>query len=120
MGNPFMWVELQTQDPERAKTFYTSLFDWGVKELPMGAAGTYTMIDVGAGTGGGIMKNPVPGAPSHWLAYVSVDDVAGATKKAEGLGAKVLRGKTEVPGFGWLSIISDPTGAVLGLWQRKQ
>jgi predicted enzyme related to lactoylglutathione lyase len=24
---------------------------------------------------------------------------------------------SEVPGMGWLSIIKDPTGAVLGLWQ---
>jgi predicted enzyme related to lactoylglutathione lyase len=26
---------------------------------------------------------------------------------------------TEVPGMGWFSIITDPTGAVLGLWQNK-
>ncbi|MGH7419291.1 MAG: VOC family protein, partial [Candidatus Rokuibacteriota bacterium] len=29
------------------------------------------------------------------------------------------RGKTEVPGFGWFSMIQDPTGAVLGLWQPR-
>jgi predicted enzyme related to lactoylglutathione lyase len=26
---------------------------------------------------------------------------------------------TEVMGMGWLSILIDPTGAVLGLWQTK-
>jgi len=26
---------------------------------------------------------------------------------------------TEVPNFGWFSVVKDPTGAVLGLWQPK-
>ena len=79
----------------------------------------YTMIGVGDGTGGGIMKHPVAGAPSQWLAYVLVDDVAAATKKAAALGARVVTDKTEVASYGWFSIVADPTGALLGLWQRR-
>jgi hypothetical protein len=26
---------------------------------------------------------------------------------------------TEVPNFGWFSVIVDPTGAALGLWKSK-
>lgn len=118
MGNPFVHVELQTQDPDRAKAFYKNLFDWKIEELPMGGT-TYTMIRAGEGTGGGIMKSPVPGAPSAWLAYVLVDDVAAATKKAKSLGATVANDVTEIPNYGWFSVIVDPTGAALGLWQRK-
>ena len=40
---------------------------------------TYTMINVGEGTGGGMMTHPVAGAPSAWLPYVLVDDIAAAT-----------------------------------------
>jgi len=120
MANPFVWVELHTQDVEQSRRFYTSLFAWGIKDVPMGPAGTYAMIQVGEGTGGGIMKHPVSGAPAHWLSYVRVDDVVASTKKAEDLGAKVLQGKTEVPGFGSLSVIVDPAGAALGLWQPAQ
>ena len=83
-------------------------------------SGTYTMIHVGEGTGGGIMQHPVPGAPSAWLAYVLVDDIEAATKKAKSLGATVMKDVTEVMGMGWLSIIVDPTGAVLGLWEPKK
>lgn len=118
MGNPFVHVELQTQDPDEAKTFYKSLFDWKLDDLPMGDA-TYTMIGVGEGTGGGIMKSPIPGTPSAWLAYVLVDDVATATKKARSLGATIANDVTEVTNYGWFSVIVDPTGAALGLWQRK-
>jgi predicted enzyme related to lactoylglutathione lyase len=57
--------------------------------MDMGSGMSYTMIDGGEGTGGGMMKHPMPGAPSAWLAYVNVDNVAAATAKAKSLGATV-------------------------------
>jgi len=119
MANPFVHVELNTGDVAMAKSFYRSLFDWNLEDVGIpGVPETYTVIGVGeTGTGGGIMKHPVPGAPSMWLPYVHVDDIDAATKKARELGAKIARDVTEVPGFGWLSIIVDPTGAELGLWK---
>jgi predicted enzyme related to lactoylglutathione lyase len=118
MANPFVHVELSSTDVGAAKTFYGKLFDWKLEDMPMGPD-TYTMINVGEGTGGGMMKQMMPGAPSAWLAYVQVDDIEVATRKAESLGAKVMKGVTEVMGAGWLSIIVDPTGAALGLWKPK-
>ena len=66
------------------------------------------------------MKNPIPGAPSSWLAYVLVDDLKAATSKAKSLGATVMKDVTEVPGAGSFTIITDPTGAMLGLWEPKK
>jgi predicted enzyme related to lactoylglutathione lyase len=80
---------------------------------------TYTVIKVGEGTGGGLVRNPIPGAASDWLAYVMVDDVAAMTGKAKSLGAAVVSDVTEVKGAGSFSIIKDPTGAILGLWEPK-
>jgi len=119
MANPFVHVELATTDLDKAKSFYRSLFDWQLQDMDMGGGANYTMIGVGEGTGGGMMKHPVPGAPSGWLAYVLVDDIAAATAKARSLGATVMREVTEVPNAGSFSIITDPTGAMLGLWQPK-
>ena len=116
MANPFVHVELNTTDVPKAKAFYGTLFGWKLEDMPM-PSGTYTMINVGEGTGGGIMQHPMPGAPSSWLAYVLVDDIAAATEKAKSLGATVIKEVTEVMGAGWLSIIVDPTGAALGLWK---
>lgn len=118
MANPFVHVELNTTDPDQAKTFYGKLFDWKMQEMPM-PLGSYTMIDVGEGTGGGMMQQLMPGAPSAWLPYVLVDDIKAATQKAKSLGAAVMKDVTEVKEMGWFSIITDPTGAVLGLWQSK-
>src|SRR3970282_1150615 len=110
MANPFVHVELNTTDSEKAKAFYGKLFEWKLQDMPMGNGVTYTTIDPSGGTGGGLMQNLMPGAPSTWLAYVSVDDVKASTAKARSLGAEVKRDVTEVPGMGWFSIIVDPTG----------
>ena len=119
MANPFVHVELQTNDPGSAHKFYTSLFGWKLQDMPM-PGGTYTMIDVGGGTGGGMMRNPMPGAPSHWLSYVGVDDIRASTRKAKELGASILVDVTEVGDFGLMSVFTDPTGATLAMWQAKQ
>jgi hypothetical protein len=105
-----------TNDVAKAKAFYGKLFDWELEDVP---GMDYTLIKVGEGTGGGMMKNPVPGSPSSWLAYVLVDDVAAATEKAKSLGAAVHKEVTEIPDIGRFSVIADPTGAVLALWEMK-
>ena len=117
MSNPFCHVELNTTDVKKAKDFYGKLFNWKLEDIP---GGDYTMIGVGEGTGGGMMKNPIPGAPSFWLSYVLVDDIEASTKKAKSLGAQVMKDVTPVMDMGWLSIITDPSGAHLGLWKPKK
>jgi predicted enzyme related to lactoylglutathione lyase len=109
-------VELNTTDVSKAKAFYGALFHWTLEDI-QSPGGGYTMIKVGEGTGGGIMKHPVPGAPSAWLAYVLVDDIAASTKKAKSLGATVMKDVTEVTGMGSFSVLIDPTGAAIALWQ---
>jgi uncharacterized protein len=116
MANPFVHIELHTQDLEKSKKFYTNMFDWKLEEMP---GMDYTIINVGEGTGGGMMKNPMPGGPDSWFPYVLVDDLAASTKKAESLGATVVQDIMEVPDMGWFSVIIDPTGAAFGLWQPK-
>jgi len=116
MANPFVHVELATNDVAKAKKFYGALFDWKLEDIP---GMDYTLIKVGEGTGGGMMKNPMPDSPSFWLAYVLVADAVAATEKAKSLGATICKEVTEIPGVGWFSVITDPTGATLALWQMN-
>jgi len=115
MANAFVHVELNTQDVAKAKQFYSELFDWKLEDMP--GPMDYTVIKVGENTAGGIMKHPMPGEPSFWLAYVSVDDIKASTAKAKSLGAKIIKDATEIPNVGWFSIFMDPTGAALALFQ---
>lgn len=115
MSNPFVHVELHTQRLAQAKDFYQHLFDWKIADTPQM---DYTMIDVGKGTGGGMMGDE-QGQPTQWLPYVLVDDIRVATNRARELGATIHKDVTEIPGMGWYSVILDPTGAALGMWQTR-
>lgn len=119
MANPFVHIELTTTDIDKAKAFYQGMFDWELTDQEAGPGMTYTMINVGEGTGGGMMKAPEPGMKSAWMPYVLVDDIAAATAKAKSLGATICHDVMEVMDAGSLSIITDPTGAMLGFWQPK-
>ena len=120
MANPFVHIELNTSDLGQAKTFYRELFDWELKDMDMGPSGTYTTIGVGDGTGGGMLKHPMQGAPSLWIPYVAVDNVASATKKARQLGGTIIKENETVPNMGVFSIINDPTGATFALWEARK
>ena len=116
MANPFVHVELHTKDLPKARQFYQSLFSWELTDVPMpGGGGTYTLIGVGEGVGGGMMTNPA--VPASWLAYVGVDDVRAKTAQAKALGATVLQDVLAVGDFGLMSVIRDPAGATIAMWQ---
>jgi uncharacterized protein len=117
MANSFVHVELNTTDVNGAKTFYGKLFDWTLEDVPTEQM-TYTTVEVGNGPGGGTMTQLIPGAGSFWLPYVEIADIKGTTQETKTLGGMIMRDVTDV--MGWLSIITDPTGAVLGLWQGKE
>ena len=51
---------------------------------------------------------------------VDVDDLKAATAKAKSLGATVIKENVDVAGHGAFTIITDPTGAFLGLWHQKK
>lgn len=121
MANPFVHIELMAKDIGKAKDFYGKLFDWKLEDMPIkreAAPESYTIIKVGEGTGGGMLKNPMPGGGSVWVPYVNVEDLRAATDKAKSLGAKVHKDSVDIGG-GVFSIISDPDGAMLGLWKKK-
>jgi predicted enzyme related to lactoylglutathione lyase len=117
MANPFVHLELSTSDAAKAKEFYGKLFNWTFTDNDMGQGMIYSTFKPDSGPGGGIFT--MPGAPTAWLAYVGVDDINTATTKATGLGAKVTVGPQEIPNVGWMTILTDPTGATIALFQPK-
>ena len=119
MENPFVYTELNTTDLSPSKAFYSKLFDWKLEDVP-GMGTDYTFIKNGDSPIGGMMKHPMPSAPSMWLPYVGVDDIKAATAKAKSLGAKVIVDVREVMGYGQMSVLTDPTGATIALWQAKK
>jgi predicted enzyme related to lactoylglutathione lyase len=116
MSNPFVHLELNTSDVAKAKAFYGELFGWQFTDNDMGNM-IYSTFKPDSGPGGGIFS--MPGAPTAWLAYVGVDDINAATEKAKSLGATIYNGPMEIPTVGWFSVLGDPTGATIALFQPK-
>ncbi|MGH3149075.1 MAG: VOC family protein [Rubrobacter sp.] len=117
----FCWVDLATTDPEGARTFYGELFGWEPEDLPAGEAGTYTMLRLDGDDVCALYELEAErrdqGIPSHWLSYVSVEDVDAAAARAEELGGAAYGGAFDVMGMGRMAVIGDPAGAVLAAWQ---
>jgi predicted enzyme related to lactoylglutathione lyase len=112
----FCWNELGTTDLETAKKFYTELLGWRLKESK--AAGMiYNEIVAGDREVGGMyqMTAEFGNTPSHWMAYVAVDDVDAKAKQVAELGGKVCVPPTDIPNVGRFCVINDPTGATISL-----
>ncbi|HTH52989.1 MAG TPA: VOC family protein [Edaphobacter sp.] len=119
MSQPFVHLELATPDLAKAKEFYGKLCGWTFDDVNMGGElGTYSTFKPSNGPGGGIYT--MPGAPTAWLPYIGVENLKDATDKAISLGAKALMREQEVPGHGSFSVLIDPTGASIALWEAKK
>jgi uncharacterized protein len=116
VGNPFVYVQLQTSELDEAQRFYGELFDWQFdrRDTP---AGPYVEIRVGEGTAGGIAPVLPAGAPPRWNAYVEVTDIDRETERARRLGARILQPPTQLPDGSWFSHAEDPAGTPFGMHQ---
>jgi predicted enzyme related to lactoylglutathione lyase len=120
----FCWIELATSDWNAAKSFYTELFGWTVREVPTGPKTIYSLLELqGRIAAGAFAISPgesAAGVPPHWHLYVAVASADEAAKKTAELGGKVLEGPFDVGDRGRAVLIQDPTGAYLSLWEAKQ
>ena len=115
----FCWNELMTRDVKAAGKFYSELIGWEVADSGMPGM-DYSMFKAGGKEAGGMMVMPgeVPDqVPSHWMAYIAVDDVDGLVGKIPGLGGTILHGPQDIPGVGRFITVQDPAGATVGMIQ---
>lgn len=102
---------------DAAGKFYTGLLGWEAKDSGMPGM-KYTVFKSGDKEAGGMMTMPPdapPELPSHWMAYIAVDDVDTLVEKTKKLGGNILHGPQDVPTVGRFCIIQDPTGGVVTL-----
>ncbi|MBX7110624.1 MAG: VOC family protein [Dehalococcoidia bacterium] len=121
-GTP-SWFELSTTDPASAVSFYGRLFGWTDDPRPMPEGGDYHVQliegDSVAAIGPQMPGEIEQGLPPHWNVYIAVDDVDATTGKVEAGGGSVLMPAMDVMDVGRMSVIADPTGGVVCLWQAK-
>jgi uncharacterized protein len=121
--NTYSWNELNTRDPEAAKSFYSAVFGWTSRDMDMGDAGSYTTLRLADAAEdddsiGGLldMRGRVPEeVPAHWLTYFTVDDRDETVEKAKEMGAETVI--TLDMEMGRLAILRDPQGAAFGIFE---
>ncbi|MBX3228875.1 MAG: VOC family protein [Labilithrix sp.] len=119
----FSWIELATKDAAQAKKFYGELFGWSFEDMPAGPDLIYSMCNIGGKHVGALYQMGAEMAkevPPHWDSYVTVNDVDATTKKVAPAGGKVVKEPFDVLDVGRMSVVQDPTGATLCLWQAKK
>ncbi len=111
------WADLMTSDQPGAQKFYEQVLGWKVE--PGKDNSGYLHIKAGEAFIGGMPPaQSLPlGVPPHWLAYFLVENCDASTAKAKEAGAKVYVEPMSMEGVGRWSVIADPQGATLALFQ---
>ena len=117
-----IWNELVTPDQKSAGDFYSGLLGWTRKEVDAGPLGTYTIFQQDGKDVAGMM-NPTKtdyeqeSKPPRWNAYIAVEDIDVVVGRVTELGGRILEPVNDIPGTGKISMIVDPTGAMILLMQ---
>ena len=108
-------VEIPSDEPERARTFYSGLFGWEMGSSP--DYPDYAMFQSGPGESGGAIGRRGVTAPNQVRVYITVESLDTSVAKARELGGTVAVEITDVPGQGRYAAIVDTEGNEIGLWE---
>lgn len=117
------WVELQTPDQSAAKDFYSALFGWSYVDQPMLEGAIYSTATVHGAQVAAIAPQPIGSSPvdtpAQWNTFLAVDDVDAAAAEVEPAGGDLILPAFDVGDAGRMVVLTDPTGAPVGLWQAR-
>lgn len=118
----FGWADLMTTDVAAVTPFYQTVFGWTTQEMP-GGHGPYHMFFLGDVPAAGMAEMDEEfkeqGAHPSWNSYVEVDDLEAAVARVPALGGEVVFPAMEAGEHGRMSMVKDPSGAHVTLWQSS-
>jgi predicted enzyme related to lactoylglutathione lyase len=117
----FVWHDLVTDDPGKARRFYGGLLGWEFEQTTHPLGGDYTLISLDGQYVGGMVSlaDPVGADYSRWLPYLSVADVDAAVRLTESAGGTAVVAPLELGNVGRAAAVADPQGAVVGLLRSR-
>ncbi|MEM1412547.1 MAG: VOC family protein [Pseudomonadota bacterium] len=120
--NPVGWFEIYVQDIPRAKEFYEAVL--AIEMTPLEMPGVemfgFPMHDDVKGSSGSIIKMPdMASGGSGTLVYFTCVDCAEESGRVEAAGGTVIQPKMSIGDYGFVSLIKDPDGNMVGLHSRQ-
>lgn len=116
--------EVTGDNIDELQRFYEGVFGWTINRTDMpGIDMDYRLISNGGpdqSIGG--MYGRQEGVPSlnQLLAYFGVDSVDESLEKVKSGGGNVMQEKMQVPGVGYMAVVTDPSGNMFALFQGDQ
>lgn len=117
------WVEIPVTDIERARRFYSALFEVEAEIVDDGTRRTVTLTSgdqSGVGASLTQVANFEPGDKGP-LVYVSPanDDMDAALSQVEAAGGSIVEGKTPMGSAGFYGLFKDTEGNTLAFYSSK-
>lgn len=110
------YLEIPATDVERSAAFYSDAFGWSIRTRGDGAR---AFDDTTGGVSGTWVLGRAPTEAPGILTYIMVDNVAGAIRKVEAGGGRVVTPQTPLgPGGEAYATFRDPAGNLFGLYQE--
>jgi uncharacterized protein len=118
------WVEIPVADFERAKKFYSQIYDYEMPEMPMGThrMGFLLYDQQNGGIGGAIMHGEgyEPSAKGVKVYLNAGSDLNTVLNRVEPAGGKILLPKTQIsPELGYFATFQDSEGNAICLYSRS-
>jgi hypothetical protein len=113
----FTWLDLASENPASARTFYGAVFGWKFRDVA-GAPASYALIENESGKVAGVFRHERPPGSkvgARWLALISVRDPLTTARLVRERGGEVLVAPKTVRGRGTHAVFRDPDGAVFGV-----
>ena len=116
MPKPFHF-DLSADDPERAATFYRSVFDWKVARWE--GSSEYWFIRTGDDSGPGMTGGVAARLEPHDTTVMMIDvpDVDRFAERVLKAGGTIREPKRAIPGVGYLVTCRDTDGNTFGIMQ---
>ncbi|MGV0800796.1 VOC family protein, partial [Mycolicibacterium elephantis] len=114
------WIDLASSDLERSKQFYGAVFGWTFESAGPEYGGYVTAFKDGKPVAGLMHNDPQWNSPDGWTIYFHTADIKATLNSAVAAGAISCMEPVEpmeIKDKGWMGMLSDPTGAMFGLWQ---
>ena len=118
MKNPANWFEIYVDDMQRAKRFYESMLGVGLGKLegPEYEIWSFPSDMESYGASGALVKMPgYPAGANSTIVYFSCEDCAVEARRAVDAGGKVEKPKTSIGQYGFIALIVDTEGNMIGL-----
>ena len=122
-NNPVGWFEIYVNDMKRAKAFYEQVFQITLNELPAPIPGfemwAFSMEDGLPGCSGALVKmEGMTAGGLGALIYFICDDCAVEEARVVAAGGAVDRPKFSIAPYGFISLVKDTEGNLIGLHSR--